>query len=156
MFITAAIQPLYSQILDRFPKQNLRSFIALCCIPAMACSLLTFVLPAKLLFFIPIYIVFGLCEIGLQSLMVSAGMEYVNAGIPINAGLGRGFGSMGYAIANVILGNLIVRYGVPISQNLNIRLRDIFRKIALRVSKKKNLKSVKNIYFLENFLLNHY
>ena len=78
----------------------------------MACSLLTFILPAKLLFFIPIYIVFGLCEIGLQSLIVSAGMEYVNAGIPINAGLGRGFGSMGYAIANVILGNLIVRYGV--------------------------------------------
>ena len=122
MFITAAIQPLYSQILDRFPKLNLRSFIALCCIPAMACSLLTFILPAKLLFFIPIYIVFGLCEIGLQSLMVSVGMDYVNAGIPVNAGLGRGFGSMGYAIANVILGNLIVRYGVPISQKLNIAL----------------------------------
>lgn len=126
MFITAAIQPLYSQILDHFPKLGLRRFIALCSFPAMLCSLLTFILPAKLIWFIPIYIVFGLCEIGLQSLMVSIGMDYVNAGIPINAGLGRGFGSLGYALANVILGSLIVRYGVPISQKLNIALLLIF------------------------------
>ena len=131
MFFTAAIQPAYSQILDRFPKLGLRRFIALCCIPPMACSLLTFVLPAKMLFFIPIYIIFGLCEIGLQSLMVSVGMDYVNAGIPVNAGIGRGFGSLGYAIANVILGNLIVRFGIPISQKLNIALLIVLAAVIL-------------------------
>ncbi|MBQ6502863.1 MAG: MFS transporter [Flexilinea sp.] len=122
MLITAVIQPLYAQILDRFPKLGLRRFIALCCIPSAICSILTFLLPARLIFFIPLYIIFGLTEIGLQSLMVSVGMEYVNAGVPINAGLGRGFGSMGYAVSNMILGALIVRFGAPVSQKLNILL----------------------------------
>lgn len=122
MFITAAIQPNFSKILDRFPKLGLRRFITLCCIPSILCSVLTFFLSSKLLFFIPIYILFGICEIGLQSLMVSVGMEYVNAGIPVNAGIGRGFGSVGYAIANILLGSLIVKYGSPISQKLNIVL----------------------------------
>ena len=122
MFITAVIQPNFSKILDRFPKLGLRRFITLCCIPAILCSVLTFFLSSNLLFFLPIYILFGICEIGLQSLMVSVGMEYVNAGIPVNAGIGRGFGSVGYAIANILLGSLIVKYGSAISQKLNIVL----------------------------------
>lgn len=122
MFVTAAIQPNYAQILGRFPKLGLRRFITLLCIPAAICSGLTFVLPAKLIFFIPLYVIFGLTEIGMQSLMVSLGMEYVNAGLDVNEGVGRGFGSVGYAIANMILGTLIVRFGAPISQKLNILL----------------------------------
>lgn len=122
MFVAAAIQPNYSLILDHFPKLGLRRFVALCCIPAVLCSLLTFVLPANLLFFIPLYLIFGLCEVGLQSLMVSIGMEYVNAGIPVNAGVGRGFASVGYGIANLGLGFLIVRFGSPVSQKLNVAL----------------------------------
>ena len=122
MMTTAAIQPSYTAILNRFPKLGLKRFIAICCIPAMMCSLLTFILPANLFLYILIYILLGFSEIGLQSLMVSIGMEYVNAGIPINAGLGRGMGSVGYAAANLVLGFLIVRYGSPISQKLNIAL----------------------------------
>ena len=122
MFVAAAIQPNYSLILDHFPKLGLRRFVALCCIPAVLCSLLTFVLSANLLFFIPLYLIFGLCEVGLQSLMVSIGMEYVNAGIPVNAGVGRGFASVGYGIANLGLGFLIVRFGSPVSQKLNVAL----------------------------------
>ncbi|MBQ6427990.1 MAG: MFS transporter, partial [Oscillospiraceae bacterium] len=122
MFVTAAIQPNYAQILGRFPKLGLRRFITLLCIPAAICSGLTFVLPAKLIFFIPLYVIFGLTEIGMQSLMVSLGMEYVTAGVQIIAGLARGFGYVGYAIANMVLGTLIVRFGAPISQKLNIVL----------------------------------
>ena len=121
-FFTAAIQPNFSAILNRLRKITLKQFITLCCVPSILCSLLTFVLPAKLIFFLPIYILFGLFEIGLQSLMVSLGMEYVNAGIPIDPGIGRGFGSVGYAAANILLGMLIVRFGSPISHKLNIAL----------------------------------
>ena len=122
MFFSAIIQPMFSQILNRLPKLRLRQFLALCCVPVMLCSLLTFVLPTRMIFFIPLYIIFGMFEIGLQSLMVSVGMEYVNAGIPINAGLGRGMGSVGYALFNVLLGALIVRFGSSVSQILNIIL----------------------------------
>ena len=122
ILFAALIQPNYSQILNHFPKLSLQHFIMICCVPAALCSLLTFYLPAKMLFFIPLYIILGLSEIGLQSLMISVGMEYVNAGIPINTGVGRGFGSIGYAAANLILGNLIIRFGSPISQKLNIVL----------------------------------
>ena len=79
MFITAVIQPLFSGILNHFPKLNLRRFMALACIPAIISSVLTFVVPVKLIFFLPIYILFGLFQIGMQSIMVSIGMEYVNA-----------------------------------------------------------------------------
>ena len=122
MMVTALVQPYYSDILDRFPKLGLRRFVSLCCIPSILCSLLTFALPAKPVLFILIYIVFGVCEIGMQSLMVSIGMEYVNAGLPINAGFGRGAGSVGYAAANLLLGFLIVKFGSPVSHVLNIGL----------------------------------
>ena len=122
MFISAAVQPEFSKILDRFPKLGLHRFITICCVPAIACSLITFVLPSRMIFFIPLYVLFGLFEIGLQSLMVSVGMEYVNAGIPVNLGLGRGMGSVGYAAANLLLGFLIVKFGSPVSHILNIVL----------------------------------
>ena len=122
MFVTAVIQPFFSRILNHFPKMNLRRFMGLACIPAIIGSFLTFIVPHRLVFFLPIYILFGLCQIGMQSVMVSIGMEYVNAGIPLDMGLGHGFGSIGYAAANVVLGMLIVRYGSPVSQKLNIIL----------------------------------
>ena len=52
-------------------------------------------------------LLFGLFQIGMQSIMVSIGMEYVNAGAPLDMGLSHGFGSIGYAIANAVLGMLI-------------------------------------------------
>ena len=122
MFCTAVIQPYFSAILKRLPNISLKKFICLCCIPSALCSGLTFTLPSNIFLFILIYILFGFFEIGLQSLMVSLGMEYVNAGMPVNAGIGRGFGSVGYAAANVILGMLIVKFGSPISHILNIGL----------------------------------
>ncbi len=125
MFVTAAIQPLFSGILNHFPKLNLRRFMALACIPAIIASALTFIVPARLVFFLPIYILFGLFQIGMQSIMVSIGMEYVNAGASLDMGLGHGFGSIGYAVANAVLGMLIVRWGSPVSQNLNICLLTI-------------------------------
>ena len=125
-FCTAAIQPNFSGILNHFPNLGLKKFMSLCCIPSLLCSLLTFMLPSNLIIFLLIYVIFGLFEIGLQSLMVSLGMEYVNAGIPINAGIGRGVGSVGYALANVLLGMLIVKFGSPIAHILNIVLLILF------------------------------
>lgn len=122
MFVTAVVQPNFSRVLDRFPKLGLRRFMALCCIPGVACSLLTFVLPSRMWLFILLYILFGVFEVGMQSLMVSLGMEYVNAGVGLDPGFGRGFGSVGYALANIFLGMLIVRYGSPVSHFLNIGL----------------------------------
>ena len=122
MFCTAVIQPNFSLILNHLPNVSLKRFLSLCCVPTILCSALTFVLPSNLVLFLIIYIIFGFFEIGLQSLMVSLGMEYVNAGIPINAGIGRGFGSVGYAAANILLGMLIVRFGSSVSHILNIGL----------------------------------
>ena len=122
MFVTAVIQPLFSGILNHFPKLNLRRFMGLACIPAIIASILTFLVPARLVFFLPLYILFGLFQIGMQSIMVSIGMEYVNAGAPLDMGLSHGFGSIGYAIANAVLGMLIVRCGSPVSQKLNVVL----------------------------------
>lgn len=122
MFCTAVIQPNFSGILNHLPNISLKKFISLCCIPCMLCSALTFVLPSDPILFLLVYVVFGFFEIGLQSLMVSLGMEYVNAGLPINPGIGRGFGSAGYALANVILGMMIVKFGSSVSHILNIGL----------------------------------
>ena len=122
MFCTAVIQPNFSAILNHLPNISLKKFISLCCIPSLLCSVLTFILPSNLIIFLLIYVLFGFFEIGLQSLMVSLGMEYVNAGIPINLGIGRGFGSVGYAAANIILGTLIVKFGSSVSHILNIGL----------------------------------
>ena len=140
MLAAAIIQPNFALILDHFPK-GLHHFIAFCCIPAVICSLLTFFLPANLFVFILLYIIFAVCEVGLLSLMVSVGMEYVNAGVPINAGLGRGFGSIGYAAANFLLGGLIVRYGSPVSHKLNIILMLIFAVVIITMPDPETLKS---------------
>lgn len=141
--ITAIIQPNYSKILDKFPKLTLQRFLSLCCIPAILASILTFFLPANMWIFIPLYIVFGLTEIGMQSLMVSVGMEYVNYGIPVNTGVGRGFGSVGYAVANLILGSLIVRFGPPISQKLNIALMMMLSVLIITMPEPKTFSTLK-------------
>ena len=141
MFCTAVIQPYFSAILKRLPNVSLKKFICLCCIPSILCSALTFALPSNIFLFIPIYILFGFFEIGLQSLMVSLGMEYVNAGIPINAGIGRGFGSVGYAAANIILGMLIVKFGSPISHILNIGLLILFCVLLLTLPEPRGAES---------------
>ena len=122
MFCSAFVQPFFGQVLNRFPRLRLRKFLLICFIPTILCSLLTFFLPARMIFFIPLYIIFGLFEIGVQALMVSFGMAYVNAGIPLNTGVGRGFGSVGYAIFNMLLGMMIVRFGSSVSHILNIIL----------------------------------
>ncbi|MEG2931692.1 MAG: MFS transporter, partial [Ruthenibacterium sp.] len=41
-------------------------------------------------------------------------MEYVNRGFKVNYGLGRGLGSLGYAVASYLLGNAAQRFGVSV------------------------------------------
>ncbi len=48
---------------------------------------------------------------GLQSFITSLCYEFINHGIPVNFGLARGVGSITCAVINVIVGNLVVRYG---------------------------------------------
>ncbi len=122
MTASAVCQPYFSQILSRFPNLGLSRFAAAAAGIALICAILLCFIPASMATYLPIYILFGLFQTGLVSLMVSIGMEYVNAGLPMNVGIGRGVGSFGYAFTNTFLGMLIVKFGSGITAYLNAAL----------------------------------
>ncbi len=111
MTASAVCQPLFSQLLSKMPDVSLRRFSAFGGAISMVCAVLLCFVPAKMWTYLPLYVLLGLFQTGLVSLMVSIGMEYVNAGVPMNVGIGRGIGSFGYAFTNTFLGMLIVKFG---------------------------------------------
>ena len=58
-----------------------------------------------------LYVVMLIILYGLQSFITSLCYEFINHGIPVNFGLARGVGSITCAVINVIVGNLVVRFG---------------------------------------------
>ena len=119
MTASAVCQPLFSQLLSKMPDVSLRRFSAAGGAISMVCAVLLCFVPAKMWTYLPLYVLLGLFQTGLVSLMVSIGMEYVNAGVPMNVGIGRGIGSFGYAFTNTFLGMLIVKFGSGVTTYLN-------------------------------------
>lgn len=112
--VSAIIQPILGGSIDENGRLTMRRVIMLLASTIILFGIfLTFLSETTVL----LGLFYCLIIISMQTInpFVNAlGMECINRGIPINFGVGRGTGSITYAIASVIMGKLVVRFSVGI------------------------------------------
>lgn len=100
-------QPAMSSLADRSPRFSSRRFSMALCIAASCASLVMWSDACPLPLFAALYILIGVCLMGLAPFLNSMSMALVLDGIPVNYGLGRGVGSGFYAAGALAMGFLL-------------------------------------------------
>ena len=97
-------QPLLGGFADRHPEIPLKVIVSLSLALSLAASMAFLLWPMGMGGTAVILIILGGFEISAYPLMDAMAIQFINAGMPIRYSLGRGIGSMAYAVTCVILG----------------------------------------------------
>ena len=97
-------QPLLGGFADRHPEIPLKVIVSLSLALSLAASLVFLLWPMGMGGTAVILIILGGFEISAYPLMDAMAIQFINAGMPIRYSLGRGIGSMAYAVTCVLLG----------------------------------------------------
>lgn len=106
-------QPLLGGWADRHPQVPLKLVVDLSLALSLVVSLIFTLLPGMP--FLPtvlVFVVLGGFEISAYPLMDSMAVQFIRVGVPIQYSLGRGIGSVAYAVSCVIMGFQSGRWGV--------------------------------------------
>lgn len=108
------IQPVIAGLIDKPGKLTNRRTAVLCTAAVLILSLaLAYVRQGKAAVFI-IFMLIYMIQMAYQPIIIAMNFEYAEKGCPINFGLARGIGSMGFAVYSPIIGNLLEKYGVSV------------------------------------------
>ena len=97
-------QPLLGGFADRHPEIPLKVIVSLSLALSLAASMAFLLWPMGMGGTAVILIILGGFEISAYPLMDAMAIQFINAGMPIRYSLGRGIGSMAYAVTCVVLG----------------------------------------------------
>ncbi|MDR2977166.1 MAG: MFS transporter, partial [Streptococcaceae bacterium] len=108
--MAAVIQPLLGAWADKSEKVSPR-LLLIAIVSSIIVLLLAFIfLPSNLLLMSLIYGIASALLLSLQPLINSLVFEYIDSGHPVNFGIGRGVGSLAYALSSFALGALLNIY----------------------------------------------
>ena len=105
-------QPLLGGWADRHPKIPLKCILTVCLTLSLAVNALFYCTRPGFLGTALIFLSLGVLELNAYPLLDSMAVQFINAGLDVNYSLGRGLGSLSYAVACVILGRQITALGV--------------------------------------------
>ena len=106
-------QPLLGGFADRHPRAPLKVIVALCLALSLAAGAWYWLAPDMGLGSTALVWVFiGGFGVSAYPLMDAMAVQFINDGVPIRYSLGRGIGSMAYAVVCVLLGLQVGRWGV--------------------------------------------
>lgn len=105
-------QPLLGGFADRHPNLPLKSIVSASLLLSFAAGLVFLFFPMGMGGTMVILVILGGFEISAYPLMDAMAIQYINAGVPIRYSLGRGIGSLSYAVTCVLLGLQVARFGV--------------------------------------------
>lgn len=105
--LSMLLQPLVASFADKSKKITLRYMMLTLMFMVLGLGILLYLLPDSFLLITVIYILINAIEYTLNPLFNSLAMEYMNQGVPMNYGLGRGIGSIAFAIMSFALGYLV-------------------------------------------------
>ena len=105
-------QPTLGGFADRHPKVPLKLIVALSLAVSLAANLAFYFCPMGMGGTLAVFVVLGGLELTAYPLMDSMAIQFINAGVDIRYSLGRGIGSFAYAVACVLLGMQVGRWGV--------------------------------------------
>ena len=106
-------QVVFGRIIDNAPENALSRFIILGAGLMLLMSLLL-LLKLPVTAAVAIFLVLCLLQQLLPAFINSAGMSDIQKGFPLDFGIGRGFGSFGYAVFSITTGALITAFGYRI------------------------------------------
>lgn len=104
-------QVLYGSFLDHHPSLSAISLITAAAVCANAAAVILCLITNRWLIF-ACYVFINMLMLLNSSLFNTLGMEYINAGLPLNYSLCRGFGSVFYALSAFIMGHVISRFPI--------------------------------------------
>lgn len=105
-------QPILGGFADRHPKVPLKRIVALSLAAGLAANMVFCLCPMGMAGTMLVFVVLGGLELTSYPLMDSMAIQFINAGVNIRYSLGRGIGSMAYAVTCVFLGMQVTRWGV--------------------------------------------
>ena len=106
-------QPLLGGFADRHPRVPLKGIVGVSLILSLAAGLWYWADPAMGLGQTAlVWVVIGGLGVSSYPLMDAMAVQFINDGVPIRYSLGRGLGSMAYAVVCVLLGLQVGRWGV--------------------------------------------
>ena len=105
-------QPTLGGFADRHPKVPLKLIVALSLAVALCANFVFYLCPMGMAGTMVVFMILGGLELTAYPLMDSMAIQFINAGVNIRYSLGRGIGSMAYAITCVFLGIQVSRWGV--------------------------------------------
>lgn len=105
-------QPALGGFADRHPGFPLKHIVGLSLGVSFVAGLVFIFVPMGLGGTLLIFVIIGGLELSAYPLMDSMAIQYMNAGMPIRYSLGRGIGSLAYALCSLVLGLQVGRWGV--------------------------------------------
>ena len=112
--LSVVIQPVLAGLIDKPGKLTNRRAASFCTALIIVLSLaLAFVRQEKIAIFL-IFTLIYMIQMAYQPIIIAMNFEYAERGCPINFGLARGLGSVGFAAYSPILGNLLEQRDVSV------------------------------------------
>ena len=97
-------QPLLGGWLDRHPQVRLKRVLTGMLLVSVVLNLLFYATRPSMLPTALIIFALGALDLNLYPLMDSLGLQFINAGVPLNYSFSRGAGSLAYAVSCVLMG----------------------------------------------------
>ena len=105
-------QPLLGGFADRHPGIPLKHIVSASLALSLVVGLLFTAMPMGMAGTVAVFVILGGFEISAYPLMDAMAIQFINDGVPIRYSLGRGLGSLAYALTCVFLGFQVGRSGV--------------------------------------------
>lgn len=105
-------QPLLGGWADRHPQVSLNKILNLCLLGSLAVNLVFYLTRPGFFATALIFLSLGVLELNAYPLLDSMAVQFINAGMDVRYSLGRGLGSLAYAVACVVLGWQSVALGI--------------------------------------------
>lgn len=107
-------QPLLGSYADKHPHMALKYIVSICLVIAFFAGL-AHMLPMGMAGTAAMLVIIGALEISAYPLMDAMAVQFIQAGKNVSYSLGRGLGSLSYALTSVLIGFQVERLGVESS-----------------------------------------
>lgn len=112
--VALVFQPFMSAIADRSKTFTSRRFAVLLSAIAAGAALSNWLPGCTLACSVVMYVIIGICMIGLAPFLNAMAMALVDGGVPVNYSVGRGVGSAFYAVGAFSMGFLLEWFGASL------------------------------------------
>ena len=119
--ITSVVaQPVVASAIDRPGRLTNRNVSMFCTGMMLLGSAVLYITRSSMAVIFVTYVMIYMIQMLYQPMIIAMSFEYRQHGIPVNFGLARGIGSVGFAVYSMLMGNVLKHFGVKSLQVADI------------------------------------